>query len=201
MSIILASGSVRRKNLLKKVGVNFIISPAQIEEHHDTNLTPEKLSTHLAEQKAFDVCTRASNSLIIAADTIVSCDGELLGKPSDKDAARNMLSILSGNSHSVITGVTFVKADKAGNSEANLSFHEVTKVYFHSLDLYNLDMYLDSDIPYDKAGGYGIQNGWGALFVESIDGDYYNVVGLPLQKVMIKLKTFAPEYLNTNYLL
>jgi len=201
MSIVLASGSIRRKNLLESVGLKFTVSPSEINEKLDSTLTSERLAVKLAEQKARDVCSRTSKSLVIAADTVVSCEGQLLGKPAYKKDARNMLSLLSDNTHSVITGVAFVKADEAGNSEANISFHDVTKVTFHPLDDCNLDLYLESNIPYDKAGGYGIQNGWGALFVQSITGDYYNVMGLPLQKVMRELKSFAPEYLNTNFLL
>ncbi|MBR4305839.1 MAG: septum formation inhibitor Maf [Ruminiclostridium sp.] len=182
--LILASKSPRRIELLKLGGFNYEIIPALSEEKADASLTPSQIAVNLACQKAREVSANYKNDTVIGADTIVVCDGEIMGKPIDKDDAFRMLSKLSGNIHSVITGVCIKKGDKESY------FYEETKVQFYPLSQEEINDYIATGEPMDKAGAYGIQEK-GSLLVKKIDGDYFNVVGLPLSR-------FVREYMAFN---
>ena len=196
--IILASASPRRKQLLELAGFEFDIWPSDKEEVI-TKKIPEEICVELSKQKAIDVAssirtyndlhkdlTTETDILVIGADTIVVKDGSILGKPKDEDDAFSMLKILSGNTHSVFTGVTFVFSGIDGRV-GEYSFYEETKVSFYPLDDEDIKNYVASGDAMDKAGSYGIQTG-AATFVRSIEGDYYNVVGLPIARVIHELK-------------
>lgn len=174
MAMILASQSPRRRELLGQMGFSFTVRPAKGEELPHPELTPAQLVEELARQKALEVSAEAaSDDVVVAADTVVAIDGVVLGKPRDKAHAAEMLSALSGREHTVYTGV----AVKRG--ETLLVEHEATQVRFRPLTQWEIDLYIQTGEPMDKAGSYGIQ-GCGALLVEGIRGDYFNVVGLPI---------------------
>lgn len=174
MAMILASQSPRRRELLGQMGFSFTVRPAKGEELAHPELTPAQLVEELARQKALEVSAEAaSDDVVVAADTVVAIDGVVLGKPRDKAHAAEMLSALSGREHTVYTGV----AVKRG--ETLLVEHEATQVRFRPLTEREIDLYIQTGEPMDKAGSYGIQ-GYGALLVEGIRGDYFNVVGLPI---------------------
>lgn len=174
MAMILASQSPRRRELLGQMGFSFTVRPAKGEELPHPELTPAQLVEELARQKALEVSAEAaSDDVVVAADTVVAIDGVVLGKPRDKVHAAQMLSALSGREHTVYTGV----AVKRG--ETLLVEHEATQVRFRPLTEREIDLYIQTGEPMDKAGSYGIQ-GYGALLVEGIRGDYFNVVGLPI---------------------
>ena len=174
MAMILASQSPRRRELLGQMGFFFTVRPAKGEELPHPELTPAQLVEELARQKALEVSAEAeADDVVVAADTVVAIDGKVLGKPHDKVHAAQMLSALSGREHTVYTGV----AVKRG--ETLLVEHEATQVRFRPLTEREIDLYIQTGEPMDKAGSYGIQ-GYGALLVEGIRGDYFNVVGLPI---------------------
>lgn len=190
MSIILASQSPRRRQLLGQIGLDhFIVRPARGEEVMDPALSPAQLVEELSRQKAREVA-RASDpgDLVIAADTVVAIDGRVLGKPHDREEACAMLSALSGREHTVYTGVTVCRDDRM------LTQHEATQVRFRPLSPREIQAYVDSGEPMDKAGAYGVQE-LGALLVEGIRGDYFNVVGLPLCRLGQMLSQFGVELL------
>ena len=174
MSIILASQSPRRRELLGQMGItDFIVRPAKGEEVVDPSLTPAQLVEALSAQKAAEVAAADSDALVIAADTVVAIDGKVLGKPHSTDEATAMLTTLSGRTHTVYTGVTVRQGEKI------LTRHEATDVRFRPLSAHEIAAYIATGEPMDKAGSYGIQ-GYGALLVQGISGDYSNVVGLPV---------------------
>ena len=175
MEIILASQSPRRKELLERMGIRtFTVMDSGVDEHEEELLPPEELVCRLSERKAEAVAQRApAGAVVIAADTVVSLDGAILGKPADKLEAFRMLSTLSGVRHQVYTGVTVLR-----DGEKQIE-HETTDVTFRELSEEEIERYLATGEPMDKAGAYGIQ-GYGALLVERIEGDYYNVMGLPV---------------------
>lgn len=174
MAMILASQSPRRRELLGQMGFSFTVRPAKGEELPHPELTPAQLVEELARQKALEVSAEAeADDVVVAADTVVAVDGTVLGKPRDRAHAAEMLSALSGREHTVYTGV----AVKRG--ETLLVEHEATQVRFRPLTEREIDLYIQTGEPMDKAGSYGIQ-GCGALLVEGIRGDYFNVVGLPI---------------------
>lgn len=174
MAMILASQSPRRRELLGQMGFSFTVRPAKGEELPHPELTPAQLVEELARQKALEVSAETeADDVVVAADTVVAIDGKVLGKPHDKVHAAQMLSALSGREHTVYTGV----AVKRG--ETLLVEHEATQVRFRPLTEREIDLYIQTGEPMDKAGSYGIQ-GYGALLVEGIRGDYFNVVGLPI---------------------
>lgn len=181
--LILASKSPRRIELLKLGGFSYEIIPAISEEKINPMLTPPETAVSLACQKAREVSQKYKNDTIIGADTIVVYDGEIMGKPVNKADAFRMLKKLSGNTHSVITGVCIIKGDKES------SFYEETKVQFYSLSDEEISSYIETGEPMDKAGAYGIQEK-GSLLVKKIDGDYFNVVGLPLSRFVREYKAF-----------
>ena len=175
MNIVLASASPRRRELLTMLGVeNYKIIPAVGEEVVKPGLSPAEIVCDLSYQKAAEVSEHCETSeLIIAADTVVALDGEIMGKPSDKDEAYRMLSKLSGRTHEVFTGVTVMKGGEF------FSEYERTSVRFRELSQREIYAYIETGEPMDKAGSYGAQ-GLGSLFVEGIEGDFFNVMGLPL---------------------
>lgn len=197
-SIVLASGSPRRKKLLRKINLNFTIHESNAPEKYNPNDSPTDIVQTLALRKAEDVASHYKQSLIIGADTIVAFNNSILGKPDTKAEAREMLASMSGNAHWVLTGVALVKVGKNQNNFTRLTFCEQTKVIFSQLEDQEIANYVEKGNPMDKAGSYGIQDRWGALFVEGIHGDYYNVVGFPLHTFYQKMKQFAPEYLSKN---
>lgn len=190
--IILASQSPRRKKLLQQIGLSFEVHPSSAEEiiqHTD----PKEIVKDLALLKADDVAHHFEDSLVIGADTIVVFGDKIIGKPSNPEEAKTFLQQLSTHTHSVFTGVALVKTDKNGSIERTLTFHEQTKVTFSALDTADVAAYIQTGNPMDKAGAYGIQDDLGALFVEKIEGDYYNVVGFPLNRFYRELKSFYPD--------
>jgi septum formation protein len=188
--IILASASPRRKDLLTQIGINFEIDPSNYEEEKHLNLEPHKLAKYLSLQKAKDVATRHKKSIIIAADTFVVFEGKIIGKPSSEEEARERLNKMNGRCHSVITGFTII------DTEINkiISKSVDTKVYFKNITSEEIDSYVASKEPMDKAGAYAIQ-GLGGILVDKIEGDYYNVVGLPLAVLVEELKNFGIKVL------
>ncbi|PEL10207.1 nucleoside triphosphate pyrophosphatase [Bacillus sp. AFS017336] len=179
--LILASASPRRKELLSMLNIPFIIETSDVEEVMEQNLSSSEIVLKLAEEKATDVSTKFTNAVIIGADTIVTYKDKKLGKPTSKEDAFAMLKMLSGNTHEVYTGVSII------NEGINSSFYQCTKITFSELSDQEIIDYINTNEPMDKAGAYGIQ-GYGGTFVEKIDGDYYSVVGLPINKVKKKLK-------------
>lgn len=175
MDIILASKSPRRRALLEQMGVrDFRIVTPDIDEHMDRDLPPAELVRQISLEKAQAVAAQADpNTVVIAADTVVALDGVVLGKPAGKEEAFRMLSLLSGNRHQVYTGLTVLRGEQV------FSQWEETAVTFRSLTAEEIEAYIATGEPMDKAGAYGIQ-GYGALFIEGISGDYYNVMGLPV---------------------
>ncbi|OIJ10270.1 septum formation inhibitor Maf [Anaerobacillus arseniciselenatis] len=181
--LILASGSPRRKQLLEQAQLEFSISTSSVDESFNQTETPDQVVEQLAKRKARDVFLRHEDCIIIGADTIVSINGEILGKPNNEEEAKEMLCLLSGKNHEVYTGVAIISDEKT------VSFHERTIVSFLPLEESDIESYIGSGEPFDKAGSYGIQ-GLGALFVNKIDGCYFNVVGLPLARTVRELKNF-----------
>jgi septum formation protein len=184
--IILASSSPRRKQLLEQIGFAFDVIPSDVDEDNVIHPDPLKNIEALALHKALDVAKKVQEGIIIAADTQILINGEAIGKPADRADALNMLSMMSGNTHKVITGVAILDAN-TGQKE---TWVETTLVTFCELSLDEINAYLDSGEYEGKAGAYGIQ-GRAAVFVEKIDGCYFNVVGLPLSKLMQKLRCFS----------
>lgn len=190
MNIILASGSPRRKLLLEQMGINFEIIVPEVDESNIKNLDPEELVLHLATEKGKWVINQNRNAgFYISADTIVVHNHKVLGKPGTTKDAAEMLRVLSGATHSVLTGCFLAEADDEGTIQKELSFSVETKVTFSDLNNMEIQRYVKSGSPMDKAGSYGIQDDLGALFVERIDGDYYNVVGFPLNEFYNRLKS------------
>ncbi|MBE7032395.1 MAG: septum formation inhibitor Maf [Ruminococcaceae bacterium] len=176
--IILASNSPRRKELLGMLGLEFSVIPDNTPECIDQQLSPAEVVMALAKFKGDNVrktLSKNRDAIIIAADTVVAIDGVVLGKPKSKADAEKMLSRLSGKSHNVYTGVYLI--ENLSGKSAN--FYEKTEVFFKNLDINEIKDYINTGEPMDKAGSYGIQN-FGSLFVEKINGDYFNVVGLPV---------------------
>lgn len=186
--IILASGSPRRKEILTKAGFDFKIMASDVDEGIEFSSPAdlvEKLSLIKAEDVAKVLKAEGKSGLVIGADTVVALGNRVYGKPKDKEEAFEMLKSLRGNAHSVFTGVSLV--DTAGNK--TMTFHDETKVYFKNPSDDELKAYIEGGEPMDKAGAYAIQ-GEGAFLIERIEGDYLNVVGLPLDKLKEHLSLF-----------
>ena len=177
--------------LLKRFGIDFICQPAEIDETIFPSENPIEAVKRLAKMKADNVADSFGTGIVVAADTIVVYNGEILGQPMSKDDAYEKLSVLSGQSHDVITPIC-VK-DIAGDSFAIET--EITKVYFRKISCEEILSYIDTGEPMDKAGAYGIQ-GIGAIFVEKIEGCFFNVVGLPLGKLSLILKQYGVDLLK-----
>lgn len=178
--LVLASGSPRRKELLETAGLEFAVIVADVEEIIPENAAPQEVVKSLALQKAQAVAKYNPDKTVIGADTVVVCNGKILGKPKNEEDAFNMLRALSGRRHSVCTGVALINADKT------INFCETTEVEFHPLTDEEIRAYIKTGEPMDKAGAYGIQ-GKGCVLVKKIDGDYFNVVGLPVSRVYREL--------------
>ena len=187
--MILASQSPRRIELMREAGYDFAVAPADIDETALEGEGPFELVERLARAKAAAIAeTRAEpGEVVVAADTIVALDGEPLGKPADADDARRMLRALSGRTHQVATGVCIARD---GRSE---SFVEVTDVVFYKLADGEIDAYVQTGEPMDKAGAYGIQGASGRMLVKKIDGDFYNVMGLPIARVVRKIRSIQQQ--------
>lgn len=179
--LILASKSPRRKELLKLIGVDFTVEASNVNEEGILAITSSELAIKLATLKGIEV-SRKNPHPVLAADTVVEIHGEFLGKPQDEKQAIEMLKKLSGRSHNVVTGVVICQRGKILDS-----FSELTKVYFKELTDEEINWYIKTKDPFDKAGGYGIQT-QGGIFVEKIEGCYFNVVGLPLSKTANSLR-------------
>lgn len=185
MRIILASQSPRRRELLERMGITkFDIIPAKGEEIADPALSPQALVEGLSRQKADEVAAQFPDALVIAADTVVAIDGKVLGKPSSPEHAIEMLTNLSGRAHHVYTGFTV----RCGQTV--VTAHEDTTVNFRQLTAQEISSYVATGEPMDKAGAYGIQ-GFGCVLVSGIQGDYYNVVGLPVCRLFQVLEQFG----------
>jgi len=185
--IILASASPRRKELLEQIGLEFEIITSDQEEHYQ-NTIPEEIVKELALMKAEHVASEigAKDLLVIGADTIVVLDGEILGKPEDEEDAFSMLNRLRGRVHQVFTGVALLDYDRKGKKEIR-NFSVETKVYVCEMQKQEIWDYVRTGEPMDKAGAYGIQGKF-AAFINRIEGDYYNVVGLPISKIYQEIK-------------
>ncbi|MDR4507696.1 MAG: Maf family protein [Candidatus Brocadiaceae bacterium] len=184
-TIILASASPRRKEILALTGLKFRVEKRDFHEDMDLNMSPRKLSQHVSREKAMTVVDTYDNALVIAADTFIVFREKILGKPHTKEEARRMLKMLNGKVHKVITGFTIIDTD----DRKLVSQSVETKVYLKRITMKEIESYVQTKEPLDKAGAYAIQ-GLGAVLVEKIEGDYFNVVGLPLSAVTESLKCF-----------
>jgi septum formation protein len=183
LKIVLASKSPRRKELLGNIVAEFEIRTKEIEEIYPPELDASLVPEYLAKLKASAFTeTMADNELIITSDTVVTMNDEIYGKPKDREDAIRILSELSGKSHDVITGVCLRLKDK------ELVFSETTRIHFKALSIEEIEYYIDNYQPYDKAGAYAIQEWIGMIGIERMEGDYFNVVGLPLFRLNQELK-------------
>lgn len=189
--IILASASLRRKILLKKIVSNFVVVPSRVQESKISYQTPEGLAVKAALAKALKVALRKKDSVVIGADTIVVLGKKIFGKPKNNKVAMNMLRSLLGRTHSVITGIAVVDLNKL----KIFADFEKTKVKMKKVAKEEIQKYVESGKPLDKAGAYGIQEIEG-IFVEKVIGDYDNVVGLPIKKLKMLLKKVVPEIIR-----
>ncbi len=185
--IYLASKSPRRRQMLEMVGIKFTLLEIDVDEANHFANNPRECVINLSGKKAEEAAKTITEGIIATADTIVYLDGKILNKPKDTDDARRMLRLLSGRTHQVYTGFTLLKMPE----RKILHDCEVTDVTFRKLEEEEIEEYVQSGAPLDKAGAYGIQDDLSALFVEKINGDFYNVVGLPLPKFYLALKQFA----------
>ena len=188
MNLILASASPRRQELLKLFGVPFVVRVADIDETMDMGKPPFAEVARVSRLKALAV-SREQDDTVIAADTIVVCEGKVLGKPRSETEAAEMLRLLSGRDHQVMTGCTVLRGEKCE------TFTEVTDLHFRPLTEKEIARYVASGEPMDKAGSYGIQGG-AALFCERMVGDYYNVMGLPVCRLGQVLRQILPEIME-----
>lgn len=180
--IVLASKSPRRQELLTLMGLSFRVELKDVDESYPEYLSPAEIAVYIAEQKA--KAFHSSGEIVITADTIVALNGEILGKPSNRAHAQEMLAKLSGNKHEVYTGVTLVKGSQIH------SFYDRTEVYCRAVSTEEIDFYIDRYQPFDKAGSYGVQDWWGLVVVQRIEGSYTNVMGLPTEKLYSELQKF-----------
>ena len=188
MNLILASQSPRRKELLGLLGIPFTIQVSQADETMEPGKSPAQQVAEVSRRKALATVASAED-VVIAADTIVVCDDVILGKPKDRQDACRMLKMLSGRSHQVMTGMTVRYGSQL------YSCTEITDVTFRKLSDREIERYVDSGEPMDKAGAYGIQGG-AAVFAEKLCGDYYNVMGLPVCRLVQVLREFVPELME-----
>jgi septum formation protein len=183
VTIVLASASPRRLTLLRQIGLDPLVRPSAVPEVFDASLTPEENARTLAQAKAADIAPTVAEGIVVGADTIVTVDGHLLAKPETPEEARAMLRLLSGRTHTVATGFALIERP----SGRTLVDCETTRVTFRHLPEEELAGYVAGGSPMDKAGAYGIQDDYGAVFVTRIEGCYYNVVGLPLARFWQRL--------------
>ncbi len=189
--IILASASPRRKELLELIGLQFKVDPSDYKEDMNLKLSPYELARALSLEKAKSVAGKYNNAIIIAADTFVIIRGQILGKPHTEEEARRMLALLDGATHLVITGFTILDTDTGKRISRSVE----TKVTFKKLTEKEIDAYVKTKEPLDKAGAYAIQ-GLGSILVKRIEGDYFNVIGLPLCPLVECLAEFGIQVLE-----
>ncbi len=189
LDIILASASPRRFEILKNAGLTFRVLTSPVEEDNTLQLSPAELALYHAMIKGRDIAAQHPQTLVISADTIVVCDGEIMGKPVDEEDAFRMLSKLSGKTHQVITGFG-VRFEKYNQSVYDTVQTEVT---FRTLNEEEILAYIDTAEPFDKAGAYAVQ-GQGSILIEKINGCFFNVVGFPLSRFYIVLDKFLKEF-------
>jgi septum formation protein len=187
VKVVLASGSPRRRQLLELIGIEHEVSPSNIDETIRPRETPRRHAERLAREKASAVASREPQRITVAADTIVVVNRKVLGKPRDEDDARRMLSMLSGREHTVITAVAVARGRKLRSAV------EEVRVKFRRLRDDEIDAYIATGEPMDKAGAYGIQ-GFGATIVECVNGDYFAVMGLPLARLVTLLRDLGVRY-------
>ncbi len=184
-NIILASNSPRRKELMTMAGFEFEVKSKNVDENHLVGIKPEEIPAHLAAKKAKAFLAEITeNEVVIGADTIVILNGKIYEKPVDRNDAIEMLSALSGQMHEVVTGVCILSKEK------EVVFSVKTKVYFNELNKDEIEFYVDNYKPFDKAGSYACQEWIGAVAINQFEGDYFNVVGLPINRVYQELKKF-----------
>jgi len=189
--IILASASPGRRGLLSQIGLKFEVDPSNYKEDMTLNMPPDKLAEYLSLGKAKDVAQRHKNSIIIAADTFCVLGKEILGKPGTKENAKIMLQKLSGRMHSVITGFTIVDTETGKQVSKSVE----SKVFVTNIPEKDIDDYIALGEPLDKAGAYAMQHR-GGIFIEKIEGDYFNIVGLPVLPLVAELKNFGINVLK-----
>ncbi len=183
--LILGSGSPRRQELLKSLGFDFLIKPTNVDESFPIDLVAEEIPLYLAEKKADAYQDDLKETeILITADTIVWCDGKVFNKPANFAEGKKMLEALSGKMHEVFTGICL----KSGNKQT--TFYDVSKVYFKKLKPEEIEYYLINFTPYDKAGGYGVQDWLGYIGIDKIEGSFYNVMGLPVKELYEELIKF-----------
>jgi septum formation protein len=186
--ITLASRSPRRQQLLDELGLKFNVVIKEYDESYPKGMNGEEIASYIAYEKAALFRDEVSeNEIVITADTIVWCNGHVLGKPADRDDAVRILKEISGNTHEVITGVSFLSSSK------HHTFSDITKVTFDDISKEQIEYYIDNYKPYDKAGAYGIQEWIGIVACSRIEGSYFNVVGLPVQKLYKELQLFIKQ--------
>lgn len=185
-NIVLASKSPRRQELMKGIDMDFSVMTKEVDESFPSNISVYDVAPYLSVKKAraFEESELPENYMIITADTVVVVEDRILGKPEDENEAREMLLAISGRKHSVVTGVTVRTKDKSK------TFSVLSKVLFETLDNEEIEYYINKYKPYDKAGAYGIQEWIGYIGVSHVEGSYFNVMGLPTQKLYKILKTF-----------
>ena len=195
MKVILASKSPRRKLLLQKILDSFQVIPSEIEEENISSSSPEELARKSSYLKAYEVSKRVEDSIILGADTLVVCQDQIIGKPKSEIEAVEMLSTLSGTRHRVITGVTFL-IKQEGSIKETITDAVVTWVTIKHIPLAEIAEYVRKHQPLDKAGGYAVQED--DLWIENIEGDFNNVVGLPLYRVKAILETIKRKGIKIN---
>lgn len=186
--LILASTSPRRKEILSKTGLAFEVVPSDYEEDMTLDMPPEELAEFLSAGKAMAVASKNPGAIVIAADTFVVHEHHRLGKPHTPERAKEMLEMLSGKAHYIVTGVTIVAGDQV------CSFHEKTSVHMAELSEALIDQYIATGEPLDKAGAYALQE-LGAMLIEKTEGDFFNAMGLPLRRLVHELRAFGVEVL------
>jgi septum formation protein len=180
-TLILASSSPRRKELLENLQLSFEVSGSDVDESFSEEWTPEEIVMNLAQRKSKHIAEQNLSAYVIGSDTVVVIDGQVLGKPKNHSEAIQMLKRLSGRTHSVYTGVSIYAPDR------HVEFYEKTDVVFWELTDDEINGYVNTGEPFDKAGAYGIQ-GFGSMLVKKIDGDYFSVVGLPVARTIRELR-------------
>lgn len=176
-AIILASSSPRRQYLMKEAGFEFTVEKPDVDESFPSNLPANQVAKYLAEKKAEVFRLNITNEIVVTADTVVILGDRILNKPADRAEAIDMLQALSGKTHLVVTGVCILSKEK------EIAFDDTTEVTFASLTKAEIEFYIDTHKPYDKAGSYGAQDFIGMIAIEKIVGSYFNVMGLPIHKV------------------
>ncbi len=180
--LIVASNSPRRQELMRQAGFEFDVFTLDVDEAVEEAMPAMDVALFLAQKKNKAYRQQLASEVVLTADTVVVCDGEMLGKPKNAEDARRMLRMLCGGVHEVVSGVCISSADR------QVAFDDTTHVYFKAVSDQEIDYYIDSYRPFDKAGAYGIQEWIGMIAIDKIEGSYYNVVGLPIHKVYAQLR-------------